>query len=273
MWRANCPSCGQRACAACPISSHEMLRCCNCALVFAADRAVPMDTYEHAYSECGEYGDAVRMAEALKSAPRSYRWDLEWVLDHVPTFGSSRMLDLGCGVGAAMLRAADRGWKVHGQDVSLDACQAIEDVLGLPAYCGTLKDLVKEGKQFELITAFHLLEHLPDPLTFTRLARRLVVDGGYIGIAVPNYDSYTVRHTTNAQWLPPFHINYFTNRSLSHLLSSCSFRLESSRVRLISWGGIEGPKSKRYALLPYLIANRLIGRLQGNIVALVARAC
>ncbi len=151
----------------------------------------------------------------------------------------------------------------------MNACQAVKDVLGLPSY-GTLKDLVEEGRQFELITMFHLLEHLPDPLTFIRLARRLVADGGYLGIAVPNYDSYTVRHTTNAQWLPPFHINWFTLRSLSHLLSACSFRIESSRGRFISWGGIEGPKYKRYALLPYLI---LIGRLKGNIVALVARAC
>ncbi len=70
-----------------------------------------MDTYEHAYADYGEYGDAVRMAEALKFGPRSYRWDLEWVLDHVETFGSYRMLDLGCGVGEAMLRAATRGWK------------------------------------------------------------------------------------------------------------------------------------------------------------------
>jgi 2-polyprenyl-3-methyl-5-hydroxy-6-metoxy-1,4-benzoquinol methylase len=213
------------------------------------------------------------MAAALKSAPMSYRWDLEWVLDHVPIFGLSRMLDLGCGVGGVMLRAAARGWKVHGQDVSVNACRAVNDVLGLPATNGTLQDLVEEGRQFELITAFHLLEHLQDPLTFTRLARRVVVDGGYLGIAVPNYDSFTVRHTTNAQWLPPFHINYFTKRSLTHLLGACSFRIDCSCVRVMSWGGIEGPKCKRYALLPYLIANSLIGRLKGNIVALVARAC
>jgi 2-polyprenyl-3-methyl-5-hydroxy-6-metoxy-1,4-benzoquinol methylase len=183
------------------------------------------------------------------------------------------MLDLGCGVGDAMIRAEARGWKVHGQDISLNACRAANEVLGLTAFCGTPRDLLDQGRQFELVTAFHLLEHLPDPRSFTRLIRRLVVDGGYLGIAVPNYDSYTVRHTTYAQWLPPFHINYFTTSSLSHLLSACSFRVECSHVRLFSWGSIEGPKYKRYAFLPYLMANSLIGRLKGDIIALVAKAC
>jgi 2-polyprenyl-3-methyl-5-hydroxy-6-metoxy-1,4-benzoquinol methylase len=213
------------------------------------------------------------MAEALKSGALQWRWDLEWVLDQVPTFGSSRMLDLGCGVGDAMIRAAARGWKVHGQDISLNACQAVNKVLGLPAFCGTPKQLIDQSRQFEFITAFHLLEHLPDPRSFTRSLRRLVVDGGYLGIAVPNYDSYTVRHTSNAQWLPPFHVNYFTASSLSRLLSASSFSVVCSRVRLISWGAIGGREYKRYALLPYLIANSLIGRLKGDVLAVVARAC
>jgi hypothetical protein len=43
-------------------------------------------------------------------------------------------------------------------------------------------------------------------------------------------------------------------------------------MRMISWSGIEGPRWKRWMLVPYLLANSAMGRLRGNGILAVARA-
>jgi SAM-dependent methyltransferase len=243
-----------------------MRRCPACSLVYAANREVPAGLYEAAYSVQGDYGAKLSFARELREGTASFDWSHSWVLDQVRPFGQRRALDLGCGVGAALYLAGRAGWSPHGQDISENALRVAREVFGCVTYSESIDQLAARGEKFELITAFHLVEHLPQPLAYLKTVRQLLADGGYFGVVVPNYDSYAMRYTHCAEWLPPFHLNFFTLRSLRNALSRAGLRIITHKTKIASWRGIEGPKYKRYVLLPYLVANGLIHRLRGNII-------
>ena len=75
---------------------------------------------------------------------------------------------------------------------------------------------------FDMITCFHVLEHLADPLTSVKSALRLVKSGGLIVIEVPNLDSIGFR-IFKSRWQPlemPTHLNHFTPATLERVLQS-----------------------------------------------------
>jgi len=44
-----------------------------------------------------------------------------------------------------------------------------------------------------MVTMFHVLEYLPDPLEHLRTVRRLLVDDGLLVVEVPNHDDWLLR--------------------------------------------------------------------------------
>ena len=261
-----CPVCGGEPRAASPISGHPMLRCQACRLVYARCREVPAGLYETAYTVQGDYASKLTFARELLEGTASFDWSHGWVFDRVRPFGRRRALDLGCGVGSALHLARKAGWSPHGQDISENALRVAREVFGSITFSESIDQLAGRGEKFELVTAFHLIEHLPQPLSYLKTVRKLMADGGYFGVVVPNYDSYAMRCTHCAEWLPPFHLNFFTLQSLQNTLGQAGLRIISHKTKIASWRGIEGPKHKRYLLLPYLVGNGLIHRLRGNII-------
>lgn len=266
-----CPVCNGLPDDAPEISGHPMLRCRQCQLVYSRNREIPADLYESAYSEEGDYADHFAQARAQLDGTTPFNWSHQWVFDRVRPFGEARALDLGCGVGSALCIAKRAGWVPHGQDISENALRAAREVFGHTTYSESIDQLAARGERFELVTAFNLIEHLPQPLDYLKTVRRLVADNGYLGVVVPNYNSYAMRHTHLAEWLPPFHLNFFTSQSLESTLNQAGFRLNEQKTKIASWRGIEGSKLKRYLLLPYLVGNGLIGRLRGNVIAALAQ--
>ena len=249
-----------------------MLRCQGCHLVYARQREVPAGLYEAAYTPQGDYGAQLTHARQLFEGTVPPNWDHRWVFERVRPFGSRRSLDLGCGVGAVLHMAKQAGWSAFGQDISENALRVAREVFGCVAFSESIAQLAAHGEKFELITAFNLLEHLPEPLAYLKTVRELMVDGGYVGLVVPNYDSYAMRRTRNPEWLPPFHLSFFTLETLRGTLSRAGLKVIAHQTRIASWRGIEGPRLKRSLLLPFLVANGLIHRLRGNIIVVLAQA-
>jgi len=266
-----CPVCDGQPNQAPDISGHPMLRCRECQLVYARDRDVPVGLYESAYSEEGDYANHFALARAQLEGTIPFNWSHQWVFDRVHPFGRARVLDLGCGVGSALCIAKRSGWVPHGQDISQNALRAAREVFGHVTFSESVDELAARGERFELVTAFNLIEHIPQPLAYLKTIRQLVTDDGYLGVVVPNYDSYAMRHTRLSEWLPPFHLNFFTTQSLESTFNKAGFRLREHKTKIASWRGIEGSKLKRYLLLPYLMGNGLIGRLRGNVIAAMAQ--
>ncbi len=94
-----------------------------------------------------------------------------------------RLLDVGCGAGAFMRFASERGWDVEGTDmVVTDWARAS----GARLWEGELPSIAFGDARYDVVRFNHVLEHTRDPLVELRRARQLVAPGGILLVGVPN---------------------------------------------------------------------------------------
>lgn len=126
------------------------------------------------------------------------------------------LLDIGAGTGAFVQKASARGWKATGFEPDEKARKlALSKGISL---LGSMDALPDAG--FDVITMWHVLEHVPDLPAQIQLLKRLLKPGGLIVIAVPNYRSADALHYGNfwAAYDVPRHLWHFSRTSVSKLM-------------------------------------------------------
>lgn len=127
------------------------------------------------------------------------------------------LLDVGAGTGDFLKVAKVKGWQVHGMEPNKNAAKlALEKGIDLKA---SLNDF--EGKQFDVVTLWHVLEHIPDlEETILKLAA-LVKPQGALIIAVPNFKSFDARYYGKfwAAYDVPRHLWHFSKESMKNLFA------------------------------------------------------
>lgn len=163
------------------------------------------------------------------SGGRRRRFDAFTGYLHFPGAGA-RLLDIGCGNGTFLWNMRSLGWQVCGVEQDpLSAAQA--QSAGLDVRVGSLQQQSLAAGSFDAITAFHVIEHLHDPVGTLRCSYKLLKPGGYMTLATPNLDSCGYQHYGPA-WLgldPPRHLVLFTENSLRQTLEDCGFVVSHPR--------------------------------------------
>jgi SAM-dependent methyltransferase len=141
---------------------------------------------------------------------RKIRWDCP------PWRGQGRYLDVGCGSGGALGVARALGWEVTGVEVDEAAAEKatrftaeihVGDVLSAPFAAG----------RFDVVTAFHVLEHVPDPVAVLRRMLRWLAPDGLLIVEVPNAGGLGAA-TFGKSWSGlelPRHLSHFSPETLS----------------------------------------------------------
>ena len=142
---------------------------------------------------------------------------------------SGRLLDIGCGHGFFLKEAARRGWDGLGIEVSEEPRRFAQDKLGLHVIPEHIEQgLTKlEPNTFDLVTFWHVLEHLEEPGCLLREAIKRVKPGGHLIINSPNMGS-AIRRIVGSLWswiYTPGHLQYFSLASLSEWLEQQGFRV------------------------------------------------
>ncbi|MUG04796.1 bifunctional 2-polyprenyl-6-hydroxyphenol methylase/3-demethylubiquinol 3-O-methyltransferase UbiG [Bombella sp. ESL0378] len=121
-----------------------------------------------------------------------------WVFKRLPSALFSQaappsLLDIGCGAGIACERFASLGFNTLGVDASQEGIKAAQTHLErypLPPHaaplhyiCSTAEALLEEGRQFDVISALEVIEHVRDPQEFLSTLVSLTKPGGYIAIS------------------------------------------------------------------------------------------
>jgi SAM-dependent methyltransferase len=138
----------------------------------------------------------------------------------------ARVLDVGCGRGVILGRLADRGFEVHGQEISAEAARGVDPRARITI--GThLRDAKYPARYFDEVVLWHVLEHLHDPRGTVEEIERILGPGGRLAVAVPNFSSLQAR-ATGAGWFHldlPRHIYHFPLSALKRLLVRAGFRV------------------------------------------------
>jgi 2-polyprenyl-3-methyl-5-hydroxy-6-metoxy-1,4-benzoquinol methylase len=139
-----------------------------------------------------------------------------------------RLLDVGCGQGGVLRLLQRRGWQVVGTELGARPPGPTPD---LDIRYGPLEAAGLPAGSFDVITLWHVLEHLPDPRATLDQVRHLLAPGGQLLVAVPNFASLQAR-LTGARWFHldvPRHLFHFRTRDLAALLEQAGFQIQQTR--------------------------------------------
>lgn len=139
--------------------------------------------------------------------------------------GVGALLDIGAGTGDFLKVAMEKGWQVQGMEPNVNAVKlASEKGLDLKL---SLEEFKKD--QFDVVTLWHVLEHMPNLEETILQLSNLVKPKGTLIIAVPNFKSYDAQHYGKywAAYDTPRHLWHFSKKSLM-LLFNDHFLLEKT---------------------------------------------
>ena len=143
---------------------------------------------------------------------------------------SKNLLDVGCGTGDFLQIAQQNNWSVSGIEPNEPARSIANKKTNNSVF--EIEQLLKfEPNSFDVITLWHVLEHLPNLEDHIRVFKKLLKPNGTLIIAVPNYKSYDAKHYKQfwAAYDVPRHLWHFNQSSISKLVSKYSFQLEKAK--------------------------------------------
>lgn len=134
-------------------------------------------------------------------------------------FEGKYLLDIGCGTGDFLKVAKDSQWQVTGIEPNLNARTIANQKTDNSVY--DIEELLKfEKLSFDVITLWHVLEHLPKLENHIAVFESLLKPNGRLVIAVPNYKSFDALYYKNywAAFDAPRHLWHFSQNSISKLV-------------------------------------------------------
>ena len=136
------------------------------------------------------------------------------------------LLDIGAGTGDFLSAAKNRGWRIEGVEPNNQAKKlAKQKGIDLKPETANL-----DSKSFDVITMWHVLEHIPDLQLQIKELRRLLKPNGFVIIAVPNFKSYDAKQYKSfwAAYDVPRHLWHFSKTSIQKLFEEENLKLEKT---------------------------------------------
>lgn len=150
--------------------------------------------------------------------------DIRQELAFLHALPGGRLLDVGCGLGF-LLSALDARWERHGVEVSRYAGERAAEHARV--HVGTLERAAYPAEHFDCVVLHHVIEHVDDPVSLIREARRVMRPGGWLVLGTPDFDCAAARRFGPRFRLlhDPTHVSLFTNESMHRFLRDHGFEI------------------------------------------------
>jgi SAM-dependent methyltransferase len=242
----------------------RFFRCPTCG-TYLNDSKYSRGVYEERgpHAGRGETGDAVL-------ARRGLRWGLilEEIARAVPPPGT--LLDVGAGNGGFVRMARDRGYDAAGLTMSEREVDFARREFGIELARGTLEEF--EGRDYAVISATSVIEHVPDPGAFLREMFWRARPGGYVAVTTPSANSYQRFLVGPERWrmIRPEHLSLFTPRGLRELAVAAGLEPLRHVTSSTTFRGLERLGPLAPAIRAVLFRSLRLTRLGGD-QTLIAR--
>lgn len=213
----------------------RVVQCKSCGLIFVNPQP-PLTQLGRYYPAAHQVSEPAAY-ERLDARPRVR--DVSRLLQGLP----GRVLDVGCGKGLFLAGLRDQGWQAVGVEMSEASgkhARSLDlEVLSKPLeHCGFSQDT------FDVVTLFHSLEHMPNPVQTLRLIHDILRPGGYLVVEVPNAGSWYAR-AFKGDWFHcdvPRHLFHFSRETLTKAVEFTGFKinkLSTVNVQYDAFGAVQ----------------------------------
>lgn len=155
-----------------------------------------------------------------------HTWKFENQLAYDEIKPGDKVLDIGCGTGNFLLRAAEKTKEVYGLELNEKAANECTKK-GLLVFTELIGDhsQMNENK-YDVVCMFQVLEHIYDVKEFLEASLKTLKKGGKIIIGVPNSDPYFLGYdkycTLN---LPPHHMGLWNKKVFEKISNEFNLKL------------------------------------------------
>ena len=216
------------------VGKTSLFQCVSCLLVLS-------DKYKKGFSRTQVYSNYYRNEVAGR-----FLFGIEYIVKFFRFLRAFRVytispkaksiLDIGSGRGFMLyyLKKYYRYKIATGTQIERNSYEFSKNKLGLEIYNKDLLEIPFKDRHFDLVTIWHVLEHVSYPEDYVIKIRKLLKTNGILAVEVPNFNSWT-RVFTTKYWLGldiKYHLFFFNKDSLSSLLKKHGFKIK--RVQTFS---------------------------------------
>ena len=176
------------------------------------------DYISHTSSKKGLFNSAYQII-------RNYQFIKKYsLISNLVNNKDKKILDVGSGTGEFLNFFKKKGWEVRGLETDDKAREfAIKNF-----NCEIDKNIdqtLENKEKFDVITLWHVLEHVYDINVYLSKLKRLLKDGGYIILGLPNCNSYDAKYYKEFWYAYdlPIHASHFTKKDIKKLVAKHDF--------------------------------------------------
>lgn len=209
-------------------SRYKVYRCEACGHIQLLPKPTPEEDHEY-YGKNRQDRDTGKTIDIEKLQQNSSHDTARYVRFIQSRFTTDqRLLDVGAGYGFFVEALRKAGYQnVLGVDISEERIALAPPVTAVEILNADVTNPDEPLGRFDVVTLFHVLEHMHDPIAFLRDLRRLrLVDGGTMVCEVPNVDELLLEVSEayhDFYWIRA-HLNYFGRAILLTVLEQAGFR-------------------------------------------------
>jgi SAM-dependent methyltransferase len=214
-------------------SLFQLTRCAQCSFLFTNPR--PAANEIGPYYQSDKYVSHAGSKDSFSFMYKVYDWVRDYsikqklrLIKKYHTSGS--LMDLGCGLGYfldGVIR--DNTFVAQGADVSQEAIDYVKNKFGYTVF--NEQQLGQHQSQYDVITQWHVLEHVH--LLNERMIEltSLLKKGGTLFIAVPNSNSWDANYYKSFWdgYDVPRHLYHFNRNSFGKLMEKHGFKVVETR--------------------------------------------
>ena len=225
--KINCPFCGSNN-AEKYREIADIARCNSCNAIYLRTRLneSTLEELYQSYADTGSHMDPPANDIYIKTSPLRREKFLNELLDfHMP---EGLLLDIGCGWGAFIENAREKGFSVKGFELTERAAGFGIEKLNLDISTGQFYSTPIADNSVSVVTMIHTLEHMVNPREILDKIHCILKPGGIFCGIIPNIKSFASEILTDQwEWIDPYHhIVHFYPDFLERKLADAGFEIK-----------------------------------------------
>lgn len=246
----------------------QLVQCKQCGMKYINPR-IKSEFIIKGYSE----GTDENFVSQADSRERTFNKQLGYIEKFTKSHGGQikrgKIYDIGTAGGSFLQAAKKRGWEVYGSEPNKWLCQWCKEHYGFEIHPGDLFSSKRfDDSNFEVVTLWDVLEHVPDPTKNLQEINRILKQNGLLVVNYPDISSWLSK-LMGRRWifLLSVHLYYFNRKTIRKMLEKNGFEVIKIKPHFQTLGlGYLVFRMKNYSNLVHKIASPIVKVLHlGNL--------